>query len=107
MRRDYDIETKLPEAFVTEYARSTSIAQVKWAEAKKDNDFKAFESHLEKIVGLSRELAGYLNPNARPYDVLLDLYEPGSTQESIAAVFSTMKAYLVDILDKIRAKPQI
>ena len=107
VRRDYDIETKLPEAFVTEYARSTSIAQVKWAEAKKDNDFKAFESHLEKIVGLSRELAGYLNPNARPYDVLLDLYEPGSTQESIAAVFSTMKAYLVDILDKIRAKPQI
>ena len=107
MRRDYDIETKLPEAFVTEYAKSTSIAQAKWAEAKKDNDFKAFEPHLEKIVALSQELAGYLNPNARPYDVLLDLYEPGSTQESIAAVFSTMKAYLVDILDKIRARPQI
>ncbi|OQB95917.1 MAG: Thermostable carboxypeptidase 1 [Spirochaetes bacterium ADurb.Bin110] len=107
VRRDYDIETKLPEAFVTEYAKSTSIAQAKWAEAKKDNDFKAFEPHLEKIVALSQELAGYLNPNARPYDVLLDLYEPGSTQESIAAVFSTMKAYLVDILDKIRARPQI
>jgi len=107
MRRDYDRETKLPEAFVTEYAKTTSIAQAKWAEAKKNNDFRAFEPHLEKIVDLSRSLAGYLNPNAKPYDVLLDLYEPGNTQQSVASIFSTMKAYLVDILDKIRGRPQI
>ncbi len=107
VRRDYDRETKLPESFVTEYAKAASISQATWAEAKRNNDFRAFEPHLARMVELNKERATYLNPGARPYDVLLDLYEPGSTQESIAAVFSTMKSYLVDILGKIRSRPQI
>lgn len=107
VRRDYDRETKLPESFVTEYAKAASISQATWVEAKKNNDFKAFKPHLERMVELNRQRAAYLNPSARPYDVLLDLYEPGSTQESIAAVFSKMKAYLVDILGRIRSRPQI
>jgi len=107
VRRDYERETKLPESFVTEYAKAASISQATWAEAKKNNDFRAFEPHLARMVELNRKRAEYLNPNAKPYDVLLDLYEPGSTQTSVAAVFSKMKASLVDILEKIQSRPQI
>ena len=107
MRRDYDRETKLPEAFVTEYAKEASLSQAAWADAKKNNDFAAFKPHLSRMVELNKQRAHYLNPNAKPYDVLLDLFEPGSTQESVAAVFAKMKAYLVEILARIRERPQI
>lgn len=106
-RRDYNRETKLPGEFVTEYAKAASIAQATWAEARKNNNFKAFEPYLARMIELNKAQAAYLNPQAKPYDVLLDLYEPGSTQTSIAAVFSKMKAYLVDILGEIRSRPQI
>ncbi|HBE46052.1 MAG TPA: carboxypeptidase, partial [Spirochaetaceae bacterium] len=79
VRRDYDRETKLPEAFVTEYAKEASLSQAAWADAKKNNDFAAFKPHLSRMVELNKKRAHYLNPNAKPYDVLLDLFEPGST----------------------------
>jgi len=107
VRRDYDRETKLPEAFVTEYAKAASLSQAAWADAKKNNDFEAFKPHLSRMVELNKKRAHYLNPNAKPYDVLLDLFEPGSTQESVAAVFAKMKSYLIDILSRIREHPQI
>lgn len=107
VRRDYDRETKLPEAFVTEYAKAASLSQAAWADAKKNNNFEAFKPHLSQMVELNKKRAHYLNPNAKPYDVLLDLFEPGSTQESVAAVFAKMKTYLVDILSRIRERPQI
>lgn len=107
VRRDYDRETKLSEAFVTEYAKEASLSQAAWADAKKNNDFAAFKPHLSRMVELNKKRAHYLNPNAKPYDVLLDLFEPGSTQESVAAVFAKMKSYLVEILTRIRERPQI
>lgn len=107
MRREYDRETKFPEAFVTEYAKAASMSQAAWAEARKNNDFASFAPHLERMIQLNREKASYLNPLARPYDVLLDLFEPGSTRASVAKVFNVMKSYLVDILGRINACPQI
>lgn len=107
VRRDYDRETKLPEAFVTEYAKAASLSQAAWADAKKNNDFETFKPHLSRMVELNKKKAHYLNPNAKPYDVLLDLFEPGSTQESVANVFMKMKTFLVDILSRIRERPQI
>jgi carboxypeptidase Taq len=58
VRRDYDRETKLPEAFVTEYAKAASISQATWVEAKKNNDFKAFKPHLERPKTQER-ISGY------------------------------------------------
>ncbi|MCX8014237.1 MAG: carboxypeptidase M32, partial [Rectinema sp.] len=107
VRRDYDREVKFPQEFVTEYAKAASMSQAAWADAKRKNDYAAFKPHLARMIELNQEKAAYLNPNAKPYDVLLDLYEPGSTKESIRSVFSVMKSYLVDILEKIRFSPQV
>ncbi|MCE5256120.1 MAG: carboxypeptidase M32, partial [Spirochaetaceae bacterium] len=106
-RREYDKETKLPPDFVMELARQTSLSQAAWAEARSEDNFALFAPHLETMIRLNKQMAAYLNPNARPYDVLLDLYEEGSTEKSIASVFAEMKADLVRILGKIQSKPQI
>ena len=106
-RREYDKATKLPGELVAELARATSLSQAAWAEARRRSDFAAFAPHLSKMVELSRRVASCLGPERRPYDVLLDLYEPGSTEDSVAAVFSSLRADLGILLDKIRGRPQV
>ncbi|HET7839478.1 MAG TPA: carboxypeptidase M32, partial [Rectinemataceae bacterium] len=107
LRRDYDKETKLPAALVEEIARETSLSQATWAEARGKSDFAAFAPHLEKVVALMKEKAACLGPDRKPYDVLLDLYEPGSTEASVAEVFGSLRKDLVSILGRIRSRPQV
>jgi carboxypeptidase Taq len=106
-RREYDKDTKLPTELVGEMARAASLSQAAWADARKRSDFEAFSPHLSKMVDLSRRVAACLGPDKKPYDVLLDLYEPGSTEDSIAAVFSALRTDLGALLDKIRGRPQV
>ena len=107
LRRAYDQATKLPADLVVELAREVSLSQAAWAEAREKNDFPAFAPHLERMVALNKRKAACLGPGKKPYDVLLDLYEPGSTEESIAAVFSALRKDLVALLGKIRSRPQV
>jgi len=106
-RREYDKATKLPAVFVTEMARATSLSQAAWVEARTKNDFASFAPHLAKMVDFNRRMAAYLGPRKKPYDVLLDIYEPGSTEDSIAKVFAALRRDLVALLDKIRGRPQV
>jgi len=107
MRREYDKATKLPSGLVTEMARQTSLSQAAWVQARKDKDFASFAPHLQTMIDLNLEMAKNLNPKAKPYDVLLDLYEIGSTEASVAAVFSALKTDLEKVLEKIRSRPQV
>lgn len=106
-RRSYDRQTKLPLDFVKEMARSTSLSQAAWSQAKKNNDFASFAPHLKTMIDLNRRMAKYLDPSAKPYDVLLGLYEFGATEDSIGSVFGRMKQDLVAILGKIKSRPQV
>ena len=48
MRRQYDLETKLPEELVVEITKTATLAQQTWQRARKENNFKLFEPYLEK-----------------------------------------------------------
>jgi len=106
-RREFDRETKLPSSLVTEMARHTSLSQVAWVQARKDNDFAGFAPYLQKMIDLNVEMASVLDATSKPYDVLLDLYEIGSSEASIAKVFSAMRDDLVRLLGAIRERPQV
>ena len=106
-RREYDKATRLPARLVTEMAKRTSLSQAAWVEARQKNDFGSFAPHLGTMIDLNLQVAQALDPGKPPYDVLLDLYELGSSEASIAAVFGRMKTDLGAILDKIRSRPQV
>jgi carboxypeptidase Taq len=108
MRRAYDRETRMPADLVAELARETSLSQAAWAEARERNDFPSFAPHLERMVELKKRQAACLSTGGGPaYDALLDLFEPGCTQDSLAAVFAVLRAELVDLLGEISARPQV
>src|SRR5689334_6035556 len=104
-RRDFIRTKKLPPSFVKKFTKATSQALHAWARAKKQNSFKLFAPHFEKIVSLSRKKADLLGYREHPYDALLDLYEPEMTVQLLTPLFARLKVALVALLKDLTAKP--
>ena len=100
-RRGYDRITKLPRTLVEEMARTTSIAQQEWVEARKASDFGRFEPWLETIIKLKRQEAACLSTGGDPYDALLDEYEPGANGRDLASLFAALRHDLVPLVASI------
>lgn len=106
-RRDYLRDTALPSRFVEDFAKLTSQAILVWRNARKENSFRRFAPYLDKIIQMNRKKADLLGFKEHPYDALLDLYEPEMTTKKIAPIFSDLKTFLVKLIKKIQAKPEI
>ncbi len=100
-RRGFDRVTRLPRSLVEELARTTSMAQQEWVEARKASDFKKFQPWLESIVGLKRQEAACLSLGGDIYDALLDEYEPGASGKDLAVLFESLRADLVPLVAAI------
>jgi carboxypeptidase Taq len=99
--RDFSRAKKLPSDFVIRLSRECSLAQQTWTEAREDNDFKTFLPHVESLVAMKREEAGYLGYKVSPYDALLDTYEPGATIAQLAPLFDLLRTRLVPLLRRV------
>ncbi len=99
-------ERKLDEAFVTEFAETTSRAHGIWVEARKADDFSLYAPTLEHIVELVKEKASRYGYVDDPYDPLIDRFEPGTTTAEVARVFAAMQADLIDVLEKLKDRPK-
>jgi carboxypeptidase Taq len=109
MKRDYDRNTKLPRALVEEMARCQSLGMAAWKDARQKSDFKTFLPWLEKTVELNRRKAEcYGFPTGGElYDALLEDYEPAMTAAYTAEVFAPLRAFTVDLLDKVMGAPKV
>src|SRR5215472_8102698 len=71
IRRSYDRRVRLPRSLVEEMARTTTVAQQEWVDARKAKDFARFRPWLETIVALKRREAECLSGDGSPdYDTL-------------------------------------
>ncbi|MBN1798320.1 MAG: carboxypeptidase M32 [Spirochaetales bacterium] len=104
--RRYNRAVKIPQSLVVEMAKTTSIAQGVWINARKDSDFKLFQPHLEKIITLLKQVADCLGYKDSVYDPLLDEYEPWMTTKEVEQVFSSLKEPLVRLVQQIVASKQ-
>ena len=102
-RREYERLVRVPTKLVEDFSRATTQAHHAWMEARKNDDFAAFEPHLKKIVDMRREWAACFAPFDNPYDPLLDEYEPGLTYAQISEVFGGLKPHLVELVAGIQA----
>jgi carboxypeptidase Taq len=102
-RRSFDRATKLPADLVEEWARTTSLAQDVWKEARKASDFAKFAPWLEKVVGLARRRAECLQSRkgGELYDALLDEYEPRATAKEIEEMFKPLRTRLSGLISSL------
>lgn len=95
IKRQLDIDRRLPEEFVSEMSQASSVGYSTWQEARPRNDWESVRPLLERIVKLSRQKAELIGYEEHPYDALLDLYEPGMTT-------SILKPLLLKLADELR-----
>ena len=88
MWRRHSREIKIPSALVKEMARLDTLVFQKWTEAREKADFEIFAPYLSKQVKINRKLAGYIGSSKKPYDALLDIFEPGATGKWIEPIRS-------------------
>ena len=103
IQREYDRAVKIPTDFVAEFTRAAVISTEKWKEARTNNDFGIFKPHLQTMFEMSQQFAKYLNPDLPPYEVLLDLYEPGMNIDSYNKIFNPLKEATVKLIQKCQA----
>ena len=93
---------KLPEEYIKELSKITSLAYNAWELARKENRFKKFQPYLEKIVKLKKQECKYINEPGHEYNSLLDQYEEGMTVERLKPIFFKLEKNLIDLLNKIK-----
>lgn len=103
----YRKQVKLPKSLVMEFAKQTSIAQNKWVEARKKNDFELFKPHLAGILELTHEKVEKLGYEEHPYDALIDEFEPETTTADIKPVFKQLRDGLKELVQKICCAGQV
>ena len=102
LKHRYEKKSKLPKRLVEELARTTSLAQQIWSEARQQNNFLMFAPSLKKIFDLKREEADAIGYEDTPYDVLLDDFEPGATTREVADVLDALVGELVPLINAVR-----
>jgi carboxypeptidase Taq len=102
--RDIEKARKLPADLVAELTRETTLAHSVWAEARKNNDFKAFAPALKRIIALKQQQAECMGYKAHIYDALLDDYEAGMTTADVDKMFAGLRTEIVPLVAAIRAK---
>jgi carboxypeptidase Taq len=107
VRRDFDKSVKIPASLVAELARETGLGHEVWVKARAANDWKQFSPTLERLLDLSRQVAEHLGYEDRPYDALLDQYEPGMRTADVERVFDELRPGLVELVKVLSAAPQI
>ncbi|HEY1785456.1 MAG TPA: carboxypeptidase M32, partial [Pirellulales bacterium] len=101
LKRDYDKRVKLPQSLVEELARTASVAQHVWQEARARDDFGSFREVLTKMFVLKRAQADALGYTGSPYDALLDDYEPDESTANVAGVLAELRDALVPLVAAI------
>ena len=101
-KRDYEHRTKLDKHLVEELASAASKTSAVWEEARKNNDFKTFKPHLQKMFELQREKANQLGYQDSPYDALHDEYERGMTSKKLEIILSRLRDELIPLIAQIK-----
>ena len=100
-------QKKVSTAWVSEFARVTTVAQSVWEKARATSDFKLYQPHLEKIVAMRREYAEFFAPYDHIYDPQLDDYEPGMKTTDVLSIFDVLRPRLVNLIQEITHQPQV
>jgi carboxypeptidase Taq len=97
-RRDYDKARRVPPDLVAELVHASATASEAWARAREESDFALLEPHLRRNVELRRRYIDCFPEAERPFDALLDDYEPGMRTAEVEDVLGRLRDGLVPLV---------
>ncbi|MEW6706829.1 MAG: carboxypeptidase M32 [Pseudomonadota bacterium] len=103
MRREWQQANALPESLVEAKTLATSRCEHAWRTQRHANDWSGFLENFRPVLRLAREEAALLAAQSglRPYDALMDRYEPGMRSERVERLFGEVKTWLPTLIAKV------
>ncbi len=105
MTKDLKMVSSIPMDEYVRYEVARTEAGAAWRTAKETDDYDLFEPHLNKLVGFNQRIAGYIAPEKKPYDALIDQYEEGMTMEILEPFFHAVRQELVPLIQAVTDSP--
>ncbi|MEY4754429.1 MAG: hypothetical protein RJA44_2104 [Pseudomonadota bacterium] len=106
LRRDWRVATALPTALVERRALVTSRCEHAWRQQRPANDWAGFLENFRPVVEVAREEARLLGAaqGLRPYDALLDRFEPGCRSAELERVLGSLRGWLPGLIAQVRER---
>lgn len=104
-RREYERYLKIPPEFMERFYKHRGETYQVWTKARATDDFSLVQSHLEKTLDLSREMANYFPGYEHIADPLIDYHDFGLRASTIKALFTELREKLLPILEEITSQP--
>ncbi len=106
MVREWRAANALPDALVQRRQLATSRCEHAWRAQRPANDWAGFLPNFTEVVTASREAAQRLSQTmgVRPYDALLDGFEPGMSCAQLDALFGALREWLPGLVRQVQAK---
>jgi carboxypeptidase Taq len=98
-RRDFDKARRVPGDLVEQLAHAAATGHEAWTVARAASDFAQFEPHLRRNIELRREWIACFPEAERPYDALLDDYEPGMSTAQAEGALERLRDGLVPLVE--------
>lgn len=108
MRRVWVQAVAIPRELVEASSLAESRCEQAWRKLRPSNDFADFLPLFREVVRLKREVARCLGDrlSLAPYDALLDSFQPGLHQASIAPLFARLRTLLPGLIEQAIARQQ-
>ena len=106
MKRDLDRDKRIPKDVYERFVKAQAESGNAWEEAKNASDYSVFAPHLKNMIEMTKEIAGYTDPEKEIYDALLNQYEEGMDSATIDRIFGELKKELIPLVRKILASEQ-
>ncbi|MCV2402279.1 carboxypeptidase M32 [Marinomonas sp. C2222] len=102
MKRQWQQAALLPEDLVQAQSIAGSKCEHAWRTQRQENDWSGFEKNWKEVVSLSREEAKIRGEalGLTSYDAMLDKFEPGTSTASLDTLFSNVKTWLPELIEK-------
>ena len=106
LKRHWMQANVLPEKLVQQKSLAGSKCEHAWRTQRGEDDWQGFKKNWKEVVDLSQQEAQIRSEatGLSPYDAMLDLYEPGTTTESLDSLFSDVSSWLPDLIDNALEK---
>ncbi len=102
-RHNYIHSTAIDGKLLKASTEAAQECEVRWRQARADNDFATYAHFLKPVVKYSREIAEAkaAKLGVSKYDALLDQFDKGRRADSFEGLFAELKSFLPDFIDKV------
>ncbi len=106
MQRQWRLANVLPASLVQRQSIAASRCEHAWRQQRPANDWAGHVGDLREVLALAREEAALLSAQTglRPYDAMMDRFEPGMTSARLDRIFGEVRQWLPDLIRRVTEK---